>query len=503
MSFSNILNGRKFQLIFLAYSSLLIFLGRANEIGLLNYDEAYYAQKAKEMLAGSNIFVVTLNNTPLFDNPPFFMWMAALSFKLFGVSAWSAVLPTALFGAAAVCLTYVMSERLFENRWAAFLSGIILLFPGFFLDYARRGMVDVTLTFLVLAAMYSFIRGTKEPQWFLLYGLCSACAILTKSVAGFFPLITGFLFIMLTRRHRMMGNGYFICGIAIALGLGSSWYLVNWIKFGSEFLDSHFGWLLFNRTLQGTDVVRETSESGPFYFLGYIKALLFNYWPWIPFTAIGIYIFAKKAIREKNENCLLVLLWIGVNLALVSVGRIQYLRYILPIFPALALVTSSVIGDWLTSARRDKLLPYMVASVMLSALFINATPIETRQAASLSKNSVYERDLVSAIQRNTAPDAEVGNYKLRRRHPRNAIYFYADRYISDPVNDENEFYKVFEKKPGLTWLTRLKDFRKLEMIFPGKFYLIQANRQYAYFTSKANKNNISYDYSDGARPHVQ
>jgi len=80
MSFSDILSGRKFQLVFLAYSSLLIFLGRANEIGLKNYDEAYYAQKAKEMLAGANIFVVTLNNTPLFDNPPFFMWMAALSF---------------------------------------------------------------------------------------------------------------------------------------------------------------------------------------------------------------------------------------------------------------------------------------------------------------------------------------------------------------------------------------------------------------------------------------
>ena len=253
MSFSDILSGRKFQLVFLAYSSLLIFLGRANEIGLKNYDEAYYAQKAKEMLAGANIFVVTLNNTPLFDNPPFFMWMAALSFKLFGVSAWSAVLPTALFAAAAVCLTYVMSERLFDNRWGAFLSGVILLFPGFFLDYARRGMVDVTLTFLVLAAMYGFLRGIKEPKWFLLYGLCSACAILTKSVAGFFPLLTGFLFLLLTRRHRVIWEPYFLGGMAIALGLGSSWYLVNWAIFGSDFIDLHFGWLLFHsHVIEGT-----------------------------------------------------------------------------------------------------------------------------------------------------------------------------------------------------------------------------------------------------------
>lgn len=484
--------------MFLAYSSLLIFLGRANEIGLLNYDEAYYAQKAKEMLSGSNIFVVTLGNIPLFDNPPFFMWMAALSFKLFGVSAWSAVLPSALFGAGVVCLTYVMSERLFENRWAAFLSGVIMLFPGFFVDYARRGMVDVTLTFMVLSAMYCFIRGVKQPRWFLGYGLCCAFAILTKSVAGFFPLITGFLFLILTRRHRTLVSAYFLCGMAIALGLGSSWYIVNWAIFGSQFIDSHFGWLLFNRTLRGTQVVREKSVSGSLYFLGYFFELFKSYWPWIPFTVAAAFIFARKAIRGKNELCLFVLLWIGVNIAIVSMGRIQYLRYILPIYPALALMTAAVIGDWLTAARKEKLLPYMVASVMATALLVNATAVEIRSAASLSKNSVYERDLVPAIRGNTAPGEVVGNYKLRARHPRNAVYFYADRYISDPITDQEEFYKVFDENPGLTWLARLKEFRKLDEISPGRFYLIQANKGYAYFTSRTNETNVSHDFSGKA-----
>ena len=89
---------------------------------------------------------------------------------------------------------------------------------------------------------------------------------------------------------------------------------------------------------------------------------------------------------------------------------------------------------------------------MLSALFINYTAIEIRKAASLSKNSVYARDLVPEIRRNTAPDGEVGNYKLRRRHPRNAVYFYADRYIADPINEPDEFFKAFDENPGLTWL---------------------------------------------------
>ena len=503
MSFSDLLGNRKFQLIFLSYSSLLIFLGRANEIGLLNYDEAYYAQKAKEVLTGSNIFIMTLNNTPLFDNPPFFMWMAALSFKLFGVSAWSAILPSALFGTATVCLTYMMSERLFENRWAAFLSGIILLFPGFFVDYARRGMVDVTLTFLILLSIFGFIRGIKEPKWFLIFGVGSACAILTKSVAGFFPLITGCLFLIFTRRFKFFGNGYFLSGIMLALGLGSSWYLVNWLKFGSEFIDAHFGWLLFNRTLQGTQVVREVSEAGPFYFLGYIFELFKNYWPWIPFTMAGIYIFGKKALQEKNENCLIILLWIGVNLLIVSVGRIQYLRYILPIYPALAIVTSSTISNWLTSERKDKLIPVMVGSVMVSSLLINSSAIEIRNAASLSKNSVFERELISIIKGNTNRDEEIGNYKLRRRHPRNVVYFYGDRYIADPVNEANILFEIMETNPEKTWLARLKEFNKLYEISPEKLYLIQANKKYAYFTSSANKVNINYNLSGKFKDELQ
>ena len=217
----------------------------------------------------------------------------------------------------------------------------------------------------------------------------------------------------------------------------------------------------------------------------------------------GIYIFGKKALKEKNENCLIVLLWIAVNLAIVSAGRIQYLRYILPIYPALALVTSSTISNWLSDERKNRLLPFMIGSVMLSALLINSSAIEIRNAASLSKNSVFERELISLIKGNTKNGEEIGNYKLRRRHPRNVVYFYGDRYIADPVNEVNKLFEALEANPGKTWLARLKDFNKLYEISPEKLYLIQANKKYAYFTSRANKFNISYNLSGKFKDELQ
>ena len=80
----------------------LIFLGRQLDVGLPNYDDAYYAQKAKEMAASGNFWVVTHNSSPDFANPPFPFWMTALAFKFFGVSGYAAVFFPALFGLATV-----------------------------------------------------------------------------------------------------------------------------------------------------------------------------------------------------------------------------------------------------------------------------------------------------------------------------------------------------------------------------------------------------------------
>lgn len=79
------LNHKKFQIIFLLFSTLLIFLGRQTDIGLLNFDDSFYAQKAKELFAGGSFWLNTFYGQPDFDKPPLPLWLTALAFKLFGV----------------------------------------------------------------------------------------------------------------------------------------------------------------------------------------------------------------------------------------------------------------------------------------------------------------------------------------------------------------------------------------------------------------------------------
>ncbi|MDH5790171.1 MAG: glycosyltransferase family 39 protein, partial [Nitrospinota bacterium] len=213
------LNHKKFQIIFLLFSTLLIFLGRQTDIGLLNFDDSFYAQKAKELFAGGSFWLNTFYGQPDFDKPPLPLWLTALAFKLFGVSGYSAVLVTGLLGTGTVYLTYRLSEKLFEDSWAAFVSAIVLIFPGYFLDYSRRGMTDIALTFFVTLALYCFLRGKENSRWYLAFGLSTVGAIWTKSVLGLFPLLIALSVLLVTRQWKTIINPNLIGGVVIALAL--------------------------------------------------------------------------------------------------------------------------------------------------------------------------------------------------------------------------------------------------------------------------------------------
>ncbi len=498
-----VIKHRTFQIVFLLYSTLLIFLGRQTDMGLLNFDDSFYAQKAKELLAGGSLWLNTFHGMPDFDKPPLPLWLTALAFKVFGVSGYSTVLVTGLMGTGAVYITYRLSEKLFKDSWVAFLAGIVLIAPGYFLDYSRRGMTDIALTFFVTLALYCFFRARENPRWYLAFGLSTVGAILTKSVLGLFPLLIAFGALALTRRWKTFADPHFIGGVVIALGLGSAWHIINWMEYGDQFVRMHFGWIIWERFVIGDPA---TPNAGPFYFLGYLKGFFGNYWPWLPFAVAGCWQFGKRAFEEKEEkkdHYLLVLLWVVIILVVLSFSNAQYFRYALPVFPALAIIVSKTLGKWLLPAWKDKLLPWLIGGIMLTVLVINVTPIELKQAASLRRNSWEVRLLAPSIRLNTAEKTFLGNYKLPLWHPRNSILFYSDRWLADPVGQPEKVMASFEKNQRATWLSRMGEFRDLEKRFPGKLYLIQSQGPYAYFTALQYRDQIRYDFSGENQKRVR
>ena len=493
-SLLKILSHRTFQVIFLIYSSLLIFLGRQLDRGITNFDDAYYAQKAKEIFLSKSLWVVQINGVPSFDNPPLPFWLTGMVYRVFGISSYSAVLSSAVFGVLIVCMTYSLCNYLYKDNWTSFLAAFVLLFPGLFLDSSRRGMLDITLAFFITTAMYCLIKGLEKKKFYLIYGLMTGCAVLTKSVLGFFPIVIGVVFLFWHGGGRKLFDPIYMIAIAIALVDGCSWHTVNWYMFGDVFVRSH---------LHQISLDRYGFFDGPslLYLFGYLKDMLRNYWPWLPFTIAGIFLFAKRGFKEKDTTSMFLFLWACIPFVMMSTSRNQTLRYLFMIFPALAIITAHTIAKWLNEGRREKFFSWMIGIVMLTVLVVNVTPVQIK--VTLNQNSPYVRDIAPFVRINTEPGERILNYGFTQWNPTQALAFYSDRFLEYPVKDPETLMRKLNENPESTWLSPVLKYEDLKKRYPGRLYLIYSNERFSYFTSIKNRGNVIYNFSNMKLPVVR
>lgn len=495
-SLFRVLSNKTFQIVFLVYSSLLIFLGRQLDRGITNFDGAYYAIKAREIFSSDSLWVVTWNGTAyFFDNPPLPFWLTGLVYKVFGVSGYGAVFSSAIFGVLIVFLTYSLCSYLYKDNWTSFLAAFVLLFPGLFLDASRRAMLDITLAFFVTASMYCLIKGLENRKFFLLYGLMTGCAVLTKSVLGFFPVVIGVVFMCWHGGFKKLFDPGFMTGVVFALLVGCSWYLVNWYIFGDLFIERHF------KTMHMKLIPQDFLSNNPLYIFGYLKDMLRNYWPWFPVTAAGVFLFAKKSFKERDWRSIFLFLWVSIPFVVMSTSRNQTLRYLFMIFPAFGIITAHTLAGWLKDAQKEKALPWMIGIIMTVVLVVNVTPIQVK--VSLNQNNAEARNLAPFVHINTKSDEKILNYGFTIWNPRQVLLFYSGRFLENPVKDAETLVQKLDENPKGTWLSPVSKFQELKNKFPGKLYLIYGNQKFAYFTSKKNRENITYNFFNTKVPIVR
>jgi len=495
-SLPKLLSNRTFQVIFLVFSSLLTFLGRQLDRGITNFDGAYYAIKAREIFLSDSLWVVTWNGTTrFFDNPPLPFWLTGIAYKVFGVSGYAAVFSSAIFGVLIVYLTYSLCNYLYKDNWTSFLAAFVLLFPGLFLDSSRRAMLDITLAFFVTASMYCLIKGLENRKFYLLYGLMAGCAVLTKSILGFFPIVIGVVYMFWHGSLKKIFDPGFMAGVVLALLVGCSWYLINWSMFGDEFIYGHF------QTQHMKLLPQDFLSNNPLYIFGYLKDMMRNYWPWFPVTVVGVFLFAKSSFVEKDCRSIFLFLWVFIPFVILSTSRNQTLRYLFMIFPAFGIITAHTLAGWLKDSQKEKALPWMIGTVMAIVLVINVTPIQVK--VSLNQNNREARDLAPFVNINTRPGEKILNYGFTPWNPTQVLAFYSGRFLEYPVKNAETLIQRLDENPKGTWLSPVSKFKELKNKFPGKLYLIYGNKKFAYFTSIRNRENVIYNFFDTEVPIVR
>jgi len=370
----------------------LVLLAPIRKGDLAGYDDARYSMVAKDIVLHGTWMDIQANGAPALEHPPLFPWIQAAFFLGFGLSDPIAKLPSALCGFGTVLLTYWLARRMLNDSFAASLAMFVMAGSIYFLKYAARAMTDVPFTFFFLCSVCAWLLSEEDSRWYLACGLFVSMAMMTRAMMGFSLPILFALDWWPTRRR--LPASYVIPAAAIAFVPLAAWYAM-WIhRYGSKFFEIH-------STFLDTEVFGALSPSWRRYTGApeYVWMIAKSYWPWLPAMIAGII----ATIRKKDRKLYLLLLWSAVVFALCAVTRSRVLRYMLPAYPAFAVLSAAGLL-WLVPERYLRL-GLRVATPVLAAFVIW---IAIRPPVNLHASEILP--IVSATNAATSPDERFAFY---------------------------------------------------------------------------------------------
>jgi hypothetical protein len=305
--------------------------------------EARYALVAREMLTAGQWILPHFGGEVYADKPPLLFWSITLVSALgSGVTEWSARLPTA-FAAIGVCLlTWRIGVRLFSAT-AGLLAALVLATSGGFFWSGRQALPDMLLTLWTTGAcwaLYEWFTG-QARQAAIMAGLCMGLATLTKGPVGFLlPTLSGLMYLAI-RRHRLWPKvscwDVLMCG-GVFLGVTLTWFVPALVEGGLEYAQA----TLLHHSLER--YVKAWEHTTPWYF--YLGAFPAEFLPWTLFLAQALIAGVKLRRRKRQEGWWFALCWLLAILGFFSLSTGKRDIYILPAFPAAALLVGWVWSCW-------------------------------------------------------------------------------------------------------------------------------------------------------------
>lgn len=400
-----------------------LLLGQIGSSHLSNFDDCFYAQRAKEMLHGGDWITPHWNGEAQVDNPPFFMWLVALSFALFGITGAAAILPSALSGVGSVALTYRVAARLGLDRFGAWAAAFVLLTTGYFLKFSGHAMLDVLMAFLALAAIHFHLKALDTyPRWHLASGVCIGLAILTKSVVGVLPGLALLAHVVWTRGPRRLFNPWLLGGIGLAIAIGGWWFVYEWVARPEAFAQK-WHWMLYERSFTiGNERLRWWK------YFDYFVMFAREYWPWLPVAAVGAWMALRRAWIGDSGARLLVSWFLAVVVPL-SLANEKKLWYVMAVFPCLALFAALALSSWIASPdTRRRVMAGGFALLFAAAVVVDLLPIRfsVERRPDLQRMALAARTLVPAGQ--TVASYDISYYAVAPQ-----FLFYSDRSLALPA----------------------------------------------------------------------
>lgn len=354
-------------ILFLLFALVFfICLGRGP---LMVPDEARYAEIPREMIERGDFITPHLNYVKYFDKPALHYWLTALSFRLLGENEFAARFVSALSGLLGILITWHIGRKIYGRR-EAMLSALILGTSVGYVVQGRLNIIDMLLTFLMTATLGSFLLASREGEprkgvYYHLFYAGAALMVLAKGLIGIaLPAVIIIAYLLSCRRWGLLKEMRLPTGIVLFFLVGAPWFIIVSIR------NPGFGWFFFVHEHFVRFLSTEHKRYQPLWF--FIPVLMGCMFPWSCFLPAVVARFCNQVKNRRAEPDIFLWAWVVVIFVFFSLSGSKLVPYILPTFPAVALLMgrtfSGVAGGTFTRIRWQ-------VYILITALYIGAIGI--------------------------------------------------------------------------------------------------------------------------------
>ncbi|MDR3514798.1 MAG: glycosyltransferase family 39 protein [Azospirillaceae bacterium] len=358
---------------------LALYLPGLTALPVVDRDEARFAQASRQMVESGDPIAIHFQNESRLKKPIGIYWLQAASASaLGGVTApiWAYRVPSLIGATIAVLLTAWIGIRLFGTTAgmtaAAILAGTVLL--GY---EARQAKTDAVLLATIVA-----VQGALAARWqdhregrktslgvILTFWVGLAASILVKGPIVL--LVSGATIAALAaveRQVRWLAGLRPRLGLPLLLVLVLPWFIAIMIQTGGAFFHESVGHDLVDKMVSS----QETHGAWPGY---YVAAFLLTFWP---YTLLAIPA-APWAWRHRREPAVLFCLaWLVPAWLIFELVPTKLPHYVLPLYPALALLTGAAAAAMPAPGRRLStlaLVVWAIPGIALLAALLGLVPV--------------------------------------------------------------------------------------------------------------------------------
>lgn len=321
---------------------MLVYLPWLGLRGLWYPDEPDIGQVCQAMFTSGDWIAPRRNGVIWVDYPPMIYWVGTIASHVFGgMTSFALRIPNALTAVATGLLACAAGTRWFGAR-AGLWAGFMLLT---FLQYVYEGVSyrpDVTFTFAISLGLFMYAQGVGQRPRLLLrvggFALLGA-AMLAKGPLGL--LLPGLVLSLWHVSRREWRRWLELAPLAlVSMAVYLPWFVACARAMGADSILYELYAQNVGRFFSGS----RGHEQAVYYYVTRIWSDLFPWSVLFPFAVVWL----ARGRQRGARNVQLLMWWVGVFVAFLSVATTKRQLYLLPVYPAIALL----IAPWVDSVTR-------------------------------------------------------------------------------------------------------------------------------------------------------